>query len=141
MLGAFVRESAERLPRIVGPCREILQLCVAAAKKHEHCTYCAREWWFANFTLNMSHRDHEIVLEQFDVCDTDLVDARSVLLKLSHAAVLIPHMLKHAPHGITVLLRDWLQDDWAYQFILQSVRAPVRVLDDIVHALMRGGWK
>jgi len=141
MLGAFVRESAGRIARIVGPCREILQRCVAAPPQHEHCTYCARVWWFANFTLSMSHRDHEIVQQQFDVCDTDLVDARSVLLKLSHATVLIPHMLKHAPHGVTVLLRDWLQDDWAYQLILQSVRAPVRVLDDIVHALMRGNMQ
>ena len=141
MLAAFVHQSAERIPRIVGACREVLHTCMQADKKHTDCTYCARVWWFANFTLSMSHRDHEIVVQQFDVHDTDLVDARSMLLKLSHAAVLIPHMLKHAPHGVTVLLHDWLQDDWAYQFIVQSARAPVRVLDDIVHALMQGAKK
>jgi len=141
MLAAFVHDSAERIPRIEGACREILQRCIQATKKHEHCTYCARVWWFANFTLGMSRRDHEIALEQFDVRDTDLVDTRSMLLKLSHAAVLIPHMLKHAPHGVTVLLRDWLQDEWAYQFILQNARAPVQVLDGIVHALMQGARK
>ena len=141
MLAAFVHQSAERIPRIVGACREVLHTCMQADKKHTDCTYCARVWWFANFTLSMSHRDHEIVVQQFDVRDTDLVDARSMLLKLSHAAVLIPHMLKHTPHGLTVLLRDWLQDDWAYQFIVQSARAPVRVLDDIVHALMQGAKK
>jgi hypothetical protein len=34
MLAAFVHDSAERIPRIEGACREILQRCIQATKKH-----------------------------------------------------------------------------------------------------------
>ena len=150
MLSVFIQQSAVRIPQIEGRCRKILQLCVqdpeidnAGHSVHnlsdgtlDLCKHCARMWWMANYTLTMSAEDHDFMELQFYIRDTELLDIRNVVLRLSHASVLIPHMLKRTPHAISLLLHDWLQDDTAYEFIMRCSRVPMQLIDNFVYFFM-----
>jgi len=152
LLSAFVQQAAARIPLIDGRCRKIMQQCVQHQKTEtesdtlrdtsedtqQRCTHCARMWWMANYTLAMLSSDHDLHGLPLHVADTDLLDLHNIVLQLSRNSVLIPHVLKRMPRVLSILLHDWLQDDAAYEFIMQGVRKPMQILDDFVYALMRG---
>jgi len=95
-------------------------------------------WWFSNFTLSTPVGSADAAnIVPCAVRDTDLLDARSVMVMLAHNPALFPRILQRAPQGVAVLLQDWLQDDTTYHFLVCHMRHPVEMLDDFVHGLMQ----
>jgi len=137
MLAVFVQQSAARIHRVVGTCRQSLQSCLSP-QPDPGCAVCARMWWFSNFTLSTPVDSTDAAnIVPCAVRDTDLLDARSIMVMLAHNPALFPRILHRAPQGVAVLLQDWLQDDTTYHFLARHMRHPVEMLDDFVHRLMQ----
>ena len=150
LLSVFVDTFVARIPQIEGWCRKIMELCVQqqvisltnktqhrpSEKMQQRCTHCARMWRMANYTLTTLPSNHHLKHLQFHVVDTDFLDIRNVILKLSRTLIPIPHVLKRIPRAISLLLRDWLRDDTLYEFIMRGSRDPMQVLDEFVCAFM-----
>ena len=147
MLSDFVRLSAERIPSIRGLCGLSLQTWVQQDRNtHEEKTpfttprderlsdyemdftvsLCSRIWWGVNFTLTGT---------QFR--DTDFMEIRTGILKVAYNPQILSYaILTRTPHAVSVLVRDWLQDDSIFDSILRFLRGPMHAMDDFMFSCM-----
>ena len=134
MLTVFLQQSTARVHKITGSCRRTLQMCIPPLLDPA-CLWCARMWWFANFSLSTADSDTSTDFAGA-VSDTDLVDVRHMIITLAHNPATFVRIVHRTPQALTALVQDWLQDDVAYHIVLRHLRRPVQLIDDLVHGLM-----
>ena len=134
MLTVFVEQSKARVHKITGSCRRTLQMCVQPLSD-SGCLWCARIWWFANFSLSTADPDTSANLAAV-VSDTDLVDVRHMIVTLAHNPLTFARIVQRTPQAVAALVQDWLQDEVAYHVIIRHLRRLVQLVDDLVHGLM-----
>ena len=124
----FFESSLDRIPSIVGDCRETLQICINNSNPHSHaqCLYCIRVWWFWNTTLQQTSIPHTIL-------DTDLLDLRNSVIQMTNSAHILPHILQSVPFTLGILLKDWIRDDIVFGKLTACISVAYLMVENFLH--------